>query len=62
MLSISVGLNNISERSSLAGFLKCAREMRDQGTFTYVREMVPMKEVREAFAAGKPSASVNVTT
>ena len=37
------------------------REMKDKGAFTYVREMAPMKEVRGAFAAGRPSASVNVT-
>src|SRR3979411_961996 len=37
-------------RGALAAFLKCAREMTDHGAFTYVREMAPMKEVREAFA------------
>src|SRR5215813_3580086 len=39
-------------RVALAAFLKCAREMKDQGAFTYVREMAPMKEVRQGFAAG----------
>jgi len=34
--------------------------MKDQGAFTYVRELAPVKEVREAFAkgaAGKAAAS-----
>ena len=55
---ISVG--GAMERYALAAFLKCAREMKDQGSFTYVREMAPVKEVREAFAkgtAGKAAAS-----
>ena len=46
---ISVG--GAMARVALAAFLKCAREMKDHGAFTYVREMVPMKDVREAFAA-----------
>ena len=29
-----------------------AREMKDQGAFTYVRKMAPVREVREAFAKG----------
>jgi hypothetical protein len=44
-------------RVALAAFLRCAREMKDQGAFTFVREMAPMKDVREMFAAGRPSAS-----
>ena len=47
---ISVG--GAMARVALAAFLKCAREMKDQGSFTYVREMAPMKEVRAAFAKG----------
>ena len=47
---ISVG--GAMARVALAAFLKCAREMKDQGAFTYVREMAPMKEVRAAFARG----------
>jgi hypothetical protein len=35
--------------------------MKDQGAFSYVREMVPMKDVRAAFAAGRPLASANAT-
>jgi hypothetical protein len=39
-------------RVALAAFLKCAREMKDQGSFTYVREMAPMKEVRADYKKG----------
>jgi 2-methylisocitrate lyase-like PEP mutase family enzyme len=46
---ISVG--GAMARVALAAFLKCAHEMKDRGAFTYVREMVPMKDVRDAFAA-----------
>ena len=35
---------------ALAAFLKCAREMKDHGAFTFVREMAPIREVRDAFA------------
>jgi len=51
---ISVG--GAMERYALAAFLKCAREMKDQGSFTYVREMAQMKDVREAFAKGAASS------
>ena len=44
---ISVG--GAMARYALAAFLKSAREMKDHGAFTYVREMAPMKEVRAAF-------------
>jgi 2-methylisocitrate lyase-like PEP mutase family enzyme len=47
---ISVG--GAMARVALAAFMKCAHEMKDQGAFTYVREMAQMKEVREAFAKG----------
>ena len=53
---ISVG--GAMARVAMAAFLKCAHEMKDQGAFTYVREMVPMKDVRVAFAKG---AAANVT-
>ena len=36
-------------RYALAAFLKCAREMKDQGAFTFVREMAPIEEIRAAF-------------
>jgi 2-methylisocitrate lyase-like PEP mutase family enzyme len=45
---ISVG--GAMARVALAAFLKCAREMKDQGAFTYVREMAPIREVRAAFS------------
>jgi 2-methylisocitrate lyase-like PEP mutase family enzyme len=44
---ISVG--GAMERYALAAFLKCAREMKDQGAFTFVREMAPIGEIRAAF-------------
>lgn len=47
---ISVG--GAMARVALTAFLKAAREMKDQGAFTYVREMAPVKEVREGFAKG----------
>ena len=48
---ISVG--GAMARYALAAFLKSAREMKDHGAFTYVREMAPIKEVRAAFANGR---------
>ncbi|WP_338690719.1 isocitrate lyase/phosphoenolpyruvate mutase family protein [Bradyrhizobium sp. 26S5] len=48
---ISVG--GAMQRHALAAFLRCAREMKDHGAFTFVRDMAPVKEVREAFAAAK---------
>jgi 2-methylisocitrate lyase-like PEP mutase family enzyme len=45
---ISVG--GALSRVALASFLRCAREMKDKGAFTYVREMAPIKELKEAFA------------
>ena len=47
---ISVG--GAMARFALTNFLRSAREMKDHGSFAYVREMAPMKEVREAFAKG----------
>ena len=49
---ISVG--GAMSRVALAVFLKCAHEMKDQGSFTYVREMAPIKQIRDAFAAVLP--------
>ena len=45
---LSVG--GAMSRVALAAFLKCAREMKDHGSFTFVREMAAIKELREAFA------------
>src|SRR5712691_7861876 len=38
-------------RFSLAAFLKSARELKDRGSFTYISEMAPIKDLRDAFAA-----------
>jgi 2-methylisocitrate lyase-like PEP mutase family enzyme len=46
---ISVG--GAMSRFALAAFLKSAREMKDKGSFTYVREMAGIKELRDAFAS-----------
>jgi len=46
---ISVG--GAMSRVALAAFLRSAREMKDKGAFTYVREMAPIREIKEAFAA-----------
>lgn len=46
---ISVG--GALSRVALAAFLKCAREMKETGSFTFVREMATIKELRGAFAA-----------
>jgi 2-methylisocitrate lyase-like PEP mutase family enzyme len=53
----AVGVKRISvggamSRVALAAFVRCAREMKDKGSFTYVREMAPIKDLREAFAKG----------
>jgi hypothetical protein len=40
-------------RFALAAFLQSAREMKDKGSFTYVREMAPIKQLRDAFAAAR---------
>ena len=48
---ISVG--SAMARYALAAFLKSAREMKDHGAFTFVREMAPIGEVRAAFAAAQ---------
>jgi 2-methylisocitrate lyase-like PEP mutase family enzyme len=53
---ISVG--GALSRVALASFLKCAREMKENGSFTYVREMAGIKELRGAFATSRPPASV----
>ncbi|MGY8664723.1 isocitrate lyase/phosphoenolpyruvate mutase family protein [Bradyrhizobium sp. UFLA05-109] len=49
---ISVG--GAMSRFALAAFLRSAREMKETGSFTYVREMAPIKELRDAFAAVTP--------
>jgi 2-methylisocitrate lyase-like PEP mutase family enzyme len=51
---ISVG--GAMSRFALAAFLRAAREMKDKGSFTYVREMAPIKDIRDAFAAARAKA------
>jgi 2-methylisocitrate lyase-like PEP mutase family enzyme len=48
---ISVG--GAMSRVALAGFVRGAREMKDKGSFTFINDMAPMKEIREMFAAGQ---------
>jgi hypothetical protein len=38
-------------RVALAAFLRCAREMKDKGSFTFAREMVPIKDLWDVFAS-----------
>ena len=45
---ISVG--GAMSRVALAAFLKCAHEMKDQGSFSFVKGMAPIKDLREGFA------------
>jgi 2-methylisocitrate lyase-like PEP mutase family enzyme len=49
---ISVG--GALSRVALAAFLRCAREMKDKGSFTYVPDMAPIKQLRDAFDAVTP--------
>lgn len=49
---ISVG--GALSRYALSAFLRSAREMKDNGSFTFVREMAPIRELRDAFAAVSP--------
>ncbi len=49
---ISVG--GAMSRFALAAFLTSAREMKAHGSFTYIHEMAPIKDLREAFAAVSP--------
>jgi 2-methylisocitrate lyase-like PEP mutase family enzyme len=56
---ISVG--GALSRVALAVVLRCAREMKDKGSFTFIPEMAPMQELRGALAAGRPLASANDT-
>jgi len=46
-----VSVGGAMSRFALAAFLKSAREMKDNGSFTYVSEMTPIAELRGAFAS-----------
>ena len=50
---ISVG--GALSRVALAAVLRCAREMKDEGSFAFVRDMTPIKDIRAAFAARQVS-------
>ena len=45
---ISVG--GALSRVALAAFLRCADEMKNRGSFTFVRDMAPIMDLRQAFA------------
>ena len=52
---VEAGVKRISvggalSRLALAAFLRGAREMKEQGSFTYMRDTVPSAELRQAFA------------
>jgi 2-methylisocitrate lyase-like PEP mutase family enzyme len=49
-----VSVGGALSRVALAAFLRCAREMKDKGSFTFVREMAPIKDFRDAFALVTP--------
>jgi 2-methylisocitrate lyase-like PEP mutase family enzyme len=49
---ISVG--GAMSRVALAAFLKCAHQIKENGSFTWIREMAPVAELRAAFAAVTP--------
>jgi 2-methylisocitrate lyase-like PEP mutase family enzyme len=49
-----VSVGGALSRVALAAFLRCAREMKDKGSFTFVREMAPIKDFRDAFASVTP--------
>ncbi|MCK1707814.1 MULTISPECIES: isocitrate lyase/phosphoenolpyruvate mutase family protein [unclassified Bradyrhizobium] len=49
---ISVG--GAMSRYALSAFLMSAREMKENGSFTYVRDMARIKELRDAFTAVSP--------
>lgn len=46
-----VSVGGAMSRFALAGFLNSAREMKDNGSFTYIREMTAIAELRGAFAS-----------
>jgi len=51
-----VSVGGAMSRFALAAFLKSAREMKDGGSFTYVKDMAPIAELRGAFASVPSSA------
>lgn len=51
-----VSVGGAMSRFALAAFLESAREMKDGGSFTYVKDMAPIAELRGAFASVPSSA------
>jgi 2-methylisocitrate lyase-like PEP mutase family enzyme len=49
-ISVGGGLS----RLALAAFLQGAREMRERGSFTWVRDTVPSRQLRAMFEDGSP--------
>lgn len=52
-----VSVGGAMSRFALAAFLNSARQMKDGGSFTYVKDMAPIAELRGAFAS-VPSSSI----
>jgi 2-methylisocitrate lyase-like PEP mutase family enzyme len=50
-----ISIGGALSRVALANFLRCAREMKDKGSFTFVREMAPIQDLRQAFAPAQAS-------
>lgn len=46
-----VSVGGAMSRFALAAFLESAREMKDGGSFTYVKDMAPIADLRGAFAS-----------
>jgi 2-methylisocitrate lyase-like PEP mutase family enzyme len=51
-----VSVGGAMSRFALAAFLESAREMKEGGSFTYVKDMAPIAELRGAFASVPSSA------
>ncbi len=48
-----ISIGGSLSRFALAAFLKGAREMKERGAFTFIREAAPSKEIRAGFAQGQ---------
>jgi 2-methylisocitrate lyase-like PEP mutase family enzyme len=55
-----ISIGGSLSRFALGAFLKAAREMKDQGAFTFVRDAVPSKELKAAFVRGAAAADATV--
>ena len=51
-----VSVGGALSRLALAAFLNGAREMKDKGTFTWVRDTVPTRELKTVFRRYLPDA------